>query len=131
MEYNYQSRQKLVEAYKGKWKRKLILASGDTKEAMEQMEKFGQYRPEVTSFLKGVEAKFSDGASLRLPNLCGKNIKSWLTFMRAKRSPRTFIISLISLTSFPIPTVFTADRCVPNRICRAWSMSSGCCMHAG
>ena len=71
------------------------------------------------------------GASLRLPNLCGKNIKSWLTFMRAKPSPRTFIISLISLTSFPIPTVFTADRCVPNRICRAWSMSSGCCMHAG
>ena len=56
MEYNYQSRQKLVEAYKGKWKRKLILASGDTKEAMEQMEKFGQYRPEVNSFLKGVEA---------------------------------------------------------------------------
>lgn len=61
MEYNYQSRQKLVEAYKGKWKRKLILASGDTKEAMEQMEKFGQYRPEVNAFLKGVEAKFSDG----------------------------------------------------------------------
>lgn len=131
MEYNYQSRQKLVEAYKGKWKRKLILASGDTKEAMEQMEKFGQYRPEVNSFLKGVEAKFGDEGFLTPSGFMRKNIKSWLTFMRAKPSPRTFIISLISLTSFPIPTVFTADRCVPNRICRAWSMSSGCCMHAG
>ena len=76
MEYNYQSRQKLVEAYKGKWKRKLILASGDTKEAMEQMEKFGQYRPEVNAFLKGVEAKFGDGGFLTPSEFMRK--KGWI-----------------------------------------------------
>ena len=41
MAYDYQSRQKLVEAYRAKWKRKLLLVPGEIKEAAEEMEKFG------------------------------------------------------------------------------------------
>ena len=125
MEYNYQSRQKLVEAYKGKWKRKLILASGDTKEAMEQMEKFGQYRPEVNAFLKGVEAKFGDEGFLTPSEFMRKKYKKLVDLYAGKAFAEDFYYIIDKFNQF------TADRCVPNRICRAWSMSSGCCMHAG
>lgn len=37
MAYDYQSRQKLVEAYRAKWKRKLLLVPGEIKEAAEEM----------------------------------------------------------------------------------------------
>ena len=36
MAYDYQSRQKLVEAYRAKWKRKLLLVPGEIKEAAEE-----------------------------------------------------------------------------------------------
>ena len=52
MAYDYQSRQKLVEAYRAKWKRKLLLVPGEIKEAAEEMEKFGGYRQDTLTFLK-------------------------------------------------------------------------------
>ena len=48
MAYDYQSRQKLVEAYRAKWKRKLLLVPGEIKEAAEEMEKFGGYNLEAS-----------------------------------------------------------------------------------
>ena len=101
MEYNYQSRQKLVEAYKGKWKRKLILASGDTKEAMEQMEKFGQYRPEVNSFLKGVEAKFGDEGFLTPSGFMRKKYKKLVDLYAGKAFAEDFYYIIDKFNQFP------------------------------
>ena len=101
MEYNYQSRQKLVEAYKGKWKRKLILASGDTKEAMEQMEKFGQYRPEVNAFLKGVEAKFGDGGFLTPSEFMRKKYKKLVDLYAGKAFAEDFYYIIDKFNQFP------------------------------
>ena len=61
MAYDYQSRQKLVEAYRAKWKRKLLLVPGEIKEAAEEMEKFGGYRQDTLTFLKTAQERLKQG----------------------------------------------------------------------
>ena len=66
MAYDYQSRQKLVEAYRAKWKRKLLLVPGEIKEAAEEMEKFGGYRQDTNSTSFPIPTAYTAGR-------CGQN----------------------------------------------------------
>ena len=105
---------------------------GIPKKLMEQMEKFRTVQAGSKRLLKrGGGEVWRRGLPYAFRIYAEKKYKKLVDLYAGKAFAEDFIISLISLTSFPIPTVFTADRCVPNRICRAWSMSSGCCMHAG
>ena len=101
MEYSYQSRQKLSEAYREKWKKKLFLASGETKEAVEEIEKFGQYRQEFGPFLEKAEEKLREGTYLTLSSFMRKNYKKLTELYAGKEFAGDFYYIIDKLNQFP------------------------------
>nr|WP_308626095.1 DUF4132 domain-containing protein [uncultured Eisenbergiella sp.] len=101
MEYSYQSRQKLMEAYREKWKKKLFLASGETKEAVEEIEKFGQYRQEFSPFLEKAEEKLREGTYLTLSDFMRKNYKKLTELYTGKEFAGDFYYIIDKLNQFP------------------------------
>lgn len=101
MEYTYQSRQKLVEHFKERWNRKLILAGKKLKEQVKQVDQLGGYRPESTAIFDEAMELCKKEGYLTYSELMKKQYSKLSELYVGKKYLEDFYYIIDKLNQFP------------------------------